>query len=173
LISQSIDSRNHVFIAVAVLVGVVFARFNIFIVDSIVALGVAGLILKSATELTLETVRIARGEGLDLSHFARIEGKILENRRRNYFKWWLLLSLQEIHTKEEVVTRCKDRFSTEGLPLIDHFGFLKGFDFEKNIDSLLKELVDKGLVVIEGSSYSLTKKGDRDLKRSPVSERYL
>jgi len=173
LLSQSIDSKNHVLIAIAVIIGIAFARFNIFIIDSIVALGVAALILKSAIELTTETLRIAKGEGLDISRFARIEERMFESHRRNYFKWWLLLCLREINTKEEIIARYTDSFSTEGLPFIDQFGFLKGFDFEKNFDSLLKEAIDKGLVVTNKASYYLTKKGDRTLKRSPVSQRYI
>jgi hypothetical protein len=173
LLSQSIDSKNHVLIAIAVIISIVFARFNIFVVDSIVALGVAALILKSAIELTAETLRIAKGEGLDISRFTRIEERMFESHRRNYFKWWLLLCLRDINTKEEIIARYTDSFSTEGLPFIGQLGFLKGFDFEKNCDSLLIEAIDKGLVVTKDAGYYLTKKGNRTLKRSPVSQRYI
>jgi cation diffusion facilitator family transporter len=173
LISQSIDSKNHVFTAVAVLIGVIFARFNIFIVDSIVALGVAIMILKSAIELAVETLRIAKGAALDISRFARIEEKIVENHRKNYLKGWILFLLQETNRKEEIVTRCADSFSTEGIPFVDQFGFLKGYDFVKSIDPLLKELVDKGFAVNKAESYYLTGEGEKALRRIPVSERFV
>ena len=172
LISQSIDSKNHVFIAIAVLIGVIFARFSIFIVDSIVALGVAIMILKSAIELAIETLRVAKGAGLDISRFARIEEKIVENHRKNYLKGWILFSLQETNRREEIAAKCADSFSTEDLPFVDQFGFLKGYDFVKNLDSLFRELVDKGLVVNKAGGYYLTREGEKALRRIPISERY-
>ena len=172
LISQSIDSKNHVFIAIAVLIGVIFARFSIFIVDSIVALGVAIMILKSAIELAIETLRVAKGAGLDISRFARIEEKIVENHRKNYLKGWILFSLREMNNKEEIAARCADHFSAEGLPFVDQFGFLKGYDFVKNLDSLFKELVDKGLVANKADGHYLTRDREKALRKIPVSERY-
>ncbi len=172
LISQSIDSKNHVFIAIAVLIGIVFARFNIFIVDSIVALCVAIMILKSAIGLAIETLKVAKGADLDISRFVRIEERIVENHRNNYLKGWILFSLQETNRREEIAARYADSFSTEGLPFVDQFGFLKGYDFTKNLDSLFNELVEKGLVVNKEGGYFLTKEGEKALRRIPVSERY-
>lgn len=71
LLSQSTDSKNHVFVAAAVLIGIIFARFGILIVDSLVGIVVAFLILKSAIELTTETFKVARGAELDFSKFKR------------------------------------------------------------------------------------------------------
>jgi len=173
LISQSIDSRNHVFVAVAVLIGIIFARFGIVIVDSVVGLGVALVILKSAIELTAETVRIVRGAELDLSRFARAEEKAFEKYRRNYFKWWMLLSLRDINGKAEIVSQCQRSFSTEGLPLLGLVSFVKPFDFEKHIDSLLQELVDEQLVVNEDSNYYLTRKGQKELRKKLGYQRFM
>jgi hypothetical protein len=173
LISQSIDSKNHVFVAGAVLVGILFAAFGIFIVDSIVGLVVAALILKSAIELSVETSRIAGGEELELSRFARAEERAFEKHRRNYFKSWLLFCLREVNTREDVISQYKKSFSTEGLPLINHFSFLEGFDFENHADPLLKELIDEGLATVKDVNYKLTDKGEKLLKRKLASQRYM
>jgi len=173
LISQSIDSKNHVFVAGAVLIGILFATFGIFIVDSIVGLGVAAMILKSAIELSVETSRIAGGEKLELSRFARAEERAFEKHRRNYFKSWLLFCLREASTRENVVSQYKKSFSTEGLPLINHFSFVEGFDFENHIDSLLKELIDEGMATVKDMNYQLTDKGEKLLKKKLVSQRYM
>ena len=173
LISQSIDSKNHVFVAGAVLVGILFAAFGIFIVDSIVGLVVAALILKSAIELSVETSRIAGGEELELSRFARAEERAFEKHRRNYFKSWLLFCLREVNTREDVISQYKKSFSTEGLPLINHFSFLEGFDFENHVDPLLKELIDEGLATVKDVNYKLTDKGEKLLKRKLASQRYM
>ena len=173
LISQSIDSRNHVFVAGAALIGIIFAFFDIFIVDSLVGLVVAILIVKSATELAIEASRIAGGQELDLSRFARAEEKAFIKHRRDYFKSWLLFSLREVNTRESIVSRYAETFSTEGLPLIDHFSFLKGFEFEAHVDAFLEEAINEGLVTVEDTDYRLTEKGHRLLKRKLASRRYM
>lgn len=61
LVTQSVDSRNHTFQAISVLIGVGFAVFGVYIVYAIVALLVAGLIVQSAIELLGETLRLSRG----------------------------------------------------------------------------------------------------------------
>jgi cation diffusion facilitator family transporter len=173
LISQSIDSKNHVFVAVAVLIGVVFARFDLFLVDSLVGLGVAAMILKSAIELTIETRRIAGGEEIDLSGFTRVEEKLFEQHRRNYFRSWLLFCLKDMHTKEEILSQCDRSFSTQGLPFVDQFGFIKDFEFAKHVDSLFKELIHEGLVTANNAHYKLTDKGNKLLKSRLASRRYM
>lgn len=173
LISQSIDSKNHAFVAGAVLIGIILAVFGIFIVDSIVGLVVAGMILKSAVELAIETSKIAGGQELNLSRFTRAEERAFEKHRRNYFKSWLLFSLREANTREKILSQYKQSFSTEGLPLINHFGFPKGFDFENHVDSLLKELIDEGLATVQDMDYQLTDKGNKQLKRKLASQRYM
>jgi cation diffusion facilitator family transporter len=173
LISQSIDSRNHVFVAGAALIGIIFAIFGIFIVDSIVGLVVAVLIVKSAIELSIEISKIAGGQELDLSRFARVEEKAFIKHRRDYFKSWMLFTLREVNTRENIVSRYTETFSTEGLPLIEHFSFLKGFDFEAHVDSFLEEAVNEGLAIVEGTDYRLTEKGHRLLKRKLASQRHM
>jgi cation diffusion facilitator family transporter len=173
LISQSIDSKNHAFVAGGVLIGIIFALFGIFIVDSLVGLVVAILILKSAIELTIETSRVAGGEELNLSRFARAEEKAFEKHRRNYFKSWLLFCLRNANTRQDIISLYKKSFTTEGLPFIDQFGFLKGFDFEKHVDSLFKEVIDEGLAAVKDLNYELTDKGEKLLSRTLVYQRYV
>jgi len=173
LISQSIDSRNHTFVAAAVLIGVIFAWFEIFIVDSIVGLGVACIILKSAVELSIETARIASGEEFDSSRFTIAEEKAFQKHRRDYFKWWLFFSLKEVTDRDDLLAWCDSYFSTKGLPLIDnHFTFVQAFDYKTHIDSILSELADEDLVTVDNTNYTITRKGLSTLNRRLASERY-
>jgi cation diffusion facilitator family transporter len=173
LISQSIDSRNHSFVAIAILVGIIFARFGIVIVDSIVGLAVAILILKSAIELANEALRIiAKGEKLDVSRFGREYEKFVENHRINYFKSWILYYIRDIHNEEEIILQYQRSFSQEDLPIISHFTFIKGFDFEKHFDSLIEELIHEGLIMTSSGHYYLTDEGNKALNRKLRQERY-
>ena len=57
LITQSVDSRNHVIVAVSVTAGLVASLFQFPLLDTLVGLAVAILILKSGVELAIETLR--------------------------------------------------------------------------------------------------------------------
>jgi cation diffusion facilitator family transporter len=177
LISQSVDSRNHAFQAAAVIVGLIFALFGIYIVDSLVALLVAVLIGKSAVELTIETVRMAGGGELDVSRFSREYEKVLANRRHNFLKTWLMLTLRDAHSRDEIISRCESAFATQDLPVVGHLSSLSGFDFfnydfKGQLDSLLRELIDEGLIRMSDESYYLTPGGQRALGGKIARERF-
>lgn len=175
LVSQSVDSRNHVVYAAAVLVGIIFARFGIFIVDSLVGLAVAIVILKSAYDLSTEVFKMARGGELDLSSFGREYEKVLSKHRKGYFRAWTLLSLRDVHTREGIVSRFNSSFATEDLPVVSHFGLSlwQGFDLENQLDSLLEELSDEGLTTVEDGEYRLTAKGRRALNKRLWYQRFV
>lgn len=174
LISQSIDSRNHVVYAGAVLVGIIFAGFGIFIVDSLVALAVAALILKSAYDLTLETVRVARGQEMDSSAFGREYEKVIDARRRSYLRSWLLFTLKEARSRAEILSSFNESFAADGLPVVTHFGLSlwKGFDLEERLDPLLKDLTGEGLISERDGGYYLTSKGSRERSKRLWYERF-
>ena len=115
---------------------------------------------------------VAKGADLDISRFARIEERIVENHRNNYLKGWILFSLQETNRREEINAKCVDSFSGEGLPFVDQFGFLIGYDFTKNLDSSFKGLINKGLVANKADGHYLTRDREKALRKIPVSERY-
>jgi cation diffusion facilitator family transporter len=172
LLSQAIDSRHHVFAAGAILVGIIFIRFGVLVIDSVVGLGISLMILKSAVELAMETLRIAKGKPLDLSRFVEPEEKTLEKYRITYFKSWIMLALREMNSKTEIVAHYQRSFSTEGFLFMDDLSFIKGFDFEKQINVLLEELTNEGLVTIKESNYYLTDKGSKTLNKRLASRRY-
>ena len=175
LVSQSIDSRNHVIYAVAVLIGIIFARFGIFIVDSLVGLAVAIVILKSAYDLTTEVFKMAKGGELNLSAFGREYEKVIDKHRKGYFRSWTLLSLRDVHSKEDIVSRFDSNFATEDLPVVSHFGFSlwEGFDLENQLDSLLEELSGEGLMTVDDGEYRLTAKGRSALNKKLWYQRFV
>ena len=56
LITQSVDSHNHVIVAAGVTAGLVAALLRYLLLDTLVGLATALLILKSAVELAVETL---------------------------------------------------------------------------------------------------------------------
>src|SRR6056297_2050938 len=57
LITQSVDSKNHLIVAGGVMIGMVASLLNFMIIDIFVGLTVAGLILKGAYDLLIEILQ--------------------------------------------------------------------------------------------------------------------
>ena len=69
LVTQSVDSRNHVIVAASVTAGLVTSLLRFPLLDTLVGLAVALLILKSAVELAAEVVRSLGDEEVDVSRY--------------------------------------------------------------------------------------------------------
>ncbi len=159
LLSQSVDSRNHVIQAGAVLVGLVFALLGIHFVDAVVGLVVALLIMRSAIELTAEMRRTAGGESLDASHFQREYERIWNARNRRYFESWLLLLLDEPHSREDIMTHYHEVFDATDLPVVRHFSPARTFDLPEHLDSVLEGMLNSGKIELRGRNYHITGAG--------------
>jgi len=95
---MAVDDINSVLISAAVLIGVLFDRLGFPVVDSLVSLGIAALMLKSAIDLGRETIRIAGGEVPDLSQYELGIEKRIREIRKYRFKFWILFLLREPRT---------------------------------------------------------------------------
>ncbi|MFC2009086.1 cation diffusion facilitator family transporter [Chloroflexota bacterium] len=164
LLSQSVDSRNHVIQAGVVIVGLTFAVFGIHTVDAIVGMVVAVLILRSAIELTADIRRAARGEDMDADRFQREYERLWNTRQRKYFESWLLVLLEEPHTKAELLNHYEDVFSTEDLPVVKHFSPARTFNLPEHLDSLLGEMQQAGKLALSGNHYVITDVGKETLE---------
>ncbi len=89
LITQSIDSRNHVFVALGVTARLAATLLHFSLLDSLVGLAVAILILKSALELGIEVLHslgednMVRATGNGLSAVVDYQGRVLAS--QDYF----------------------------------------------------------------------------------------
>ncbi|MBN1152804.1 MAG: cation diffusion facilitator family transporter [Dehalococcoidia bacterium] len=173
LLSQSIDSRNHVIQAGAVLVGLVFAVFHVYAVDAIVGMVVAVLILRSAVELATEVVKATRGSELDGARFRREYERVWSGWHRRHFEAWLLVLLKEPHSKEEILFHYQDMYSPEGLPVVQHFSPARTFDLPSHLDEMLVALHERGLVGVDGALYSTTREGSVVLRKSARKWRFV
>lgn len=90
LITQSVDSRNHVIVAASVTAGLIASRLQFPLLDTLVGMAVAVLILKSAIELAVETVRSLGEEEVDLSRYQMELAGWYERFRQAQLRDWLL-----------------------------------------------------------------------------------
>jgi len=90
LITQSVDSRNHIIVAASVTTGLVASLLRFPLLDALVGLAVALLIVKSAVELAIEAWRAMGEEELDLSGYSIPLVNRYKGLQRNQMRDWIL-----------------------------------------------------------------------------------
>lgn len=179
LISQSIDSKNHIYVSIAVVCGAICSIFGIAIVDSIIGVFIAVRILKDGLELSSEVYTSeVKGEELDIEKISGRKGyeKWADKFKLERFRDWILYTLSESDTdsvhKDSVIEALIEAYS---LPLIPHFGIrlASGIDFKEEFQNLIEPLLDNDLVKEhEPEQYGITWKGRQFLTKEVKHRRH-
>ncbi|HTY89632.1 MAG TPA: cation transporter [Methanocella sp.] len=170
LIILSIDNFNSIYVTIAVIVGIIFARFGVYIVDPLVSLGVALITLKSAFDLGRETIKVSNGAEPDISQYEFRGDKHMKELRNERFRFWSMILLKEPKTREEL----EDRFSLKNAKGLQYFAtrLRIDLDYSKHCESILAELQAKGLIIETNGKYMRTPDGEKWLSEviagSPV-----
>jgi hypothetical protein len=167
LITQSVDSRNHVIVAASVTAGLVASLLRFPMLDTLVGLGVALLILKSAVELAVETIR-SLGEGeIDLSRFQLgIEAPFHRFLQAQLRDWMLYLVVKQgIETRAELVSRARQALDFNRIPAVRAMGLAQGQPHAAElIERSLAELLQRGWLTGE-ERLRVTDAGRKHLRR--------
>jgi len=141
LITQSVDSRNHIIVAVSVLIGFLFISINIYIVDVLVGFFVAMLIMKSGIELAVELAKSLRGEELDFGQYQLGLSKKYDQFRVNQFRDWLLYmtTQKKIIDRSDLMEIGRDSSEFNDNPALNALGFTK----LPNASTLITEACDE------------------------------
>ncbi|KYH37589.1 MAG: cation transporter [Candidatus Bathyarchaeota archaeon B24] len=176
LISQSIDSKNHIYVAAAVIIGAVFSVFGIHFVDALIGTFVAARILVDGFELSKEALSSMKGEETDFSKYEIPLERRWRLSKLETFRTWVLYSIKEdnLNTKEELINSLERAFKPKYIPIISGFKFAlgKGFDFEKEFENIIKPLLEEKFIVKKGENFILTEDGKRRVCRIFKSIRY-
>ncbi|MGD9380784.1 MAG: cation transporter, partial [candidate division WOR-3 bacterium] len=103
LISQSIDSKNHIYVALAVISGAVCSLFGIHFVDALIGAGVAFKIIKDAIGLTSEVVSSIHGQEADLSKYKMPFEERWHLTKRETGKMWILYALKQNRLQKDQI----------------------------------------------------------------------
>jgi Co/Zn/Cd efflux system component len=165
LISQSIDSRNHAIVAVGVAAGLVAARLNFGVLDTLVGLGVAILILKSACELGLETVKALRGEEVDYSKYEPgVVGKYKETKERQLRDWILcLVDRKGPISRPDLHTLAEEALDFKQVALLRQLRMAADGDPHNRVENAIAALRDGGFISGE-DRLSTTALGQREIR---------
>jgi hypothetical protein len=169
LISQSVDSKNHIFVAGAVILGAILSVFGLHVVDASIGAYISYRILKDAFGLTKEAFATVKGEEANFDKYRYPFEEQWHLSKLESFRLWVLYTIREnkIKSGEKIIKSLKDTFEPEYMPVISEFKFSlgKGFDFRAEFNILIKPLLEKNLIVENRGEFSLTKEGEKHLDR--------
>ena len=176
LISQSIDSKNHIYVAAAVIIGAIFSVFGIHFVDALIGAFVAIRILIDGFRLSKEAFSSIKGEETDFSKYEIPLERHWHLSKLETFRAWILYSIKEdnLNTKEELVNSLERTFKPKYIPILSEFRFAlgKGFDFEKDFGNLIAPLIKEKFIIKKGKNFILTEEGENRVNRIFKSIRY-
>ena len=169
LISQSVDSRNHIFVAGAVILGTILSVFGLHFVDALIGAYISYRILKDAFQLTKEALITMKEEGTNLDKYKYPFEEQWHLSKLDSFRLWILYTIREkgLKTREEIIDDLKQTFSPEYMPVFSEFKFSlgKGFDFSGKFNTLTESLLEEGLIIENRRDFSLTKDGEKHLDK--------
>lgn len=165
LITQSVDSRNHVIVAGGVSAGLIAAVLDFPWLDYLVGVMVAILILKSAVELAVELIRSRGEEFPDLSRF---QFGIYEHFRRSQLCSYMLFLVrnQDAETKAQLLAAVRDAFDFRGNVFLQTMGAEHLEGSQELIQTCYRGLIENKLLIEDPED-------TRCLKLTPAGEKRL
>jgi len=160
LLAQSVDSRNHVLVAVGVSVGLIANRLGAPIVDRLVGLGVAVLILKSGVELLFELI-CARDSAEDSLARYGFPG-LARFRSRQFTKWLVhLVSSGEVQSRDELESKARGALDFSSIRPLEAVGAHRPHWAEHLVSTAMNEVFAEGY--LQGEPIEVTDRGRRHL----------
>jgi cation diffusion facilitator family transporter len=151
LITQSVDSRNHVVVAIGVLLGLIASRLGLLVADALVGLGVALLILRSGVDVVGEMLRSFKDEQIDVSRYEPgVVGRLSQLRREQLRDWMVyLIGKGLVQTRDDLMEQARQAQDFARYPALRELGLAGGVEHEQAIVQAVTELESQGWVVGE------------------------
>jgi cation diffusion facilitator family transporter len=167
LISQSVDSKNHIYVALTVIIGAILSTLGIHFLDALIGGFVASKILFDAMDLSRETISSIKGEEIDLEKYEVPLEKQWQISKLETFRAWILFSIKEekITNREELIDELEKTFKPKYVPILSEFRFSlgEGFDFKESFDVLSNPLLEDNLLIRKNGEYLITDKGNKHI----------
>ncbi|HRW35962.1 MAG TPA: cation transporter [Thermotogota bacterium] len=169
LISQSVDSKNHIFVAGAVIAGAFLSLFNVHFVDAAIGAYIAIKIFIDSIGLLKETFSSMQGEAIDFDKFSGHMDKKWKSEKSKAFMATIVYSLlkRDAMNEKELIGTLKEAFQPGYIPVLSEFqiGFAVNTDFEGSFQSIIDPLLNHKILLKDGNAYYLN-----DEKRIEIEE---
>ncbi len=154
LLSDAKDNVNNIRLSLGVIVGLVFAIFGIYFVDSAIGILIAGLLILDGAETLVAIVK--SGDDIDIDSFKLSLDKAFEFKIAH----WLLLVIQEENLSE---TQLNEKFKESVRNGYDIFRVWAIFGLSNvesfDIQNVLNHMKKRSLIRVESNKTYLTDKG--------------
>ncbi len=165
LITLSVDSRNHIIIAASVIFGLIASYFGFHYIDSIIGLVVAGIILKSAVEMTWELFQQEEEYSPDFERYNMfLSDKVRDWQDKHYHLWLLyLIDAERLNTQQKLEEHCNKSLDFSGNILLREMGLMKEINVQEQLQNSIDNLLEKGWIDTS-DGFSVSDKGKEQLK---------
>jgi len=166
LISQSVDSKNHIYIGTSVIIGAIFAIFGIYIVDAVIGLVVGAGIFRDAVNLLREAISARKGEEEDYSQEYKLPlQEMWEENKLIAFRNWILYTIwiKEAKNRPDIVKSLERVFHPDNyIPVLSELkaNCTQQYDFQGHFENLINPLKKHDFLIEEIEEYLLTEKGE-------------
>lgn len=168
LISQSVDSKNHIFIASSVVIGAIFSIFGIYFVDAIVGAVVAFRIFTDAIGLLKDAIHSMKGEETDLHKYKTPIEDYVQEGKLKAFRIWVIYAVwaRELNNHKEVVDSLTEMYTKTYIPVLSELNLIpeEKFGFEQDFERIMAPLVKRNFITKEKDTYHVTKSGIKRFK---------
>jgi hypothetical protein len=176
LVSQSIDSKNHIYVAAAVIAGAFFSLMGIHFVDALVGIYISVRIVKDGIDLSKEVISSAHGDQPDFSKYTYMLEPFWKRTRMECIRNWILYSLiPQPATREEVIHIMENTFHNAYVPIISEFSINRGepTTISTHIDELIDPLMEEELITYTDKRLMLTEQGHEFIQNRVKNMRYF
>ena len=151
-IAESVDSRNHVIVALSVTAGLIAALLQFGWLDMLVGLVVALLILWSAIQLLVDVWRSSAEDRVDLSRYGFWPLDAYGRLRDAHLREWMLYLIEkrQVQTRDDLVERVRQALDLRSNPWMNLVGLDLQFASENEIEQVVDELFSRGWVIDPG-----------------------
>jgi Co/Zn/Cd efflux system component len=148
LITQSVDSRNHVIVAIGVTAGLIASLLQFGLLDTLVGLAVALLILKSAVELAIEFSRSLGQPEADLARPTMGLVEKYEQFRQNQLRDWMLYLVEQHKalTRAELIAQARKALDHSDNRLLGELRLDREPRADETIERSLAALFERGWI---------------------------
>jgi len=148
LITQSVDSRNHVIVAIGVTAGLIASLLQFGLLDTLVGFAVALLILKSAVELAIESFRSLGQPEADLARPTMGLVEKYEQFRQKQLRDWMLYLVEQhkAPTRAELIAQARKALDYGDNRLLGELGLEREPRADEIIERSLADLFERGWI---------------------------
>jgi len=178
LISQSVDSKNHIYIGTSVIIGAIFAIYGIYIVDAVIGLVVGAGIFKDAVSLLQEAISARKGEEEDYSQEYKLPlQEMWEENKLMAFRNWILYCIwaNESKTRPEIVNSLERVFHPDNyIPVLSELkaNCTEQYDFQGHFENLIIPLKKHDFLIEDIEKYEITEQGEIHLHKFVQNFKY-